>query len=1021
MEPPAEDHHEHREFLPTNHPYLRMLKGCYKDVEEDVKEELERQKSQQSLHTIHNALSALGAEYLQWETAVANTQKHYFGNFDVSLQGPSPTQTKENDPIIANLPLQSRCDCCHILIDLTRKYGHFDCEACKKANSAYNICIDCVEAGNKHDSQGHSLRLVKNIEYRFGDAVKIYVGHAHIAELPSQDRPRPEVTIRTVLVEYVSRPQVNAYLVSNGFASLDTKSRATAAVNQWRLICFLLTGKFRSSFLAFLQPIHRAVIRLLMEWWLGEIQDIGLSHLGLNGLFLISMLDMTESEVGIVQGWMRSRYHTELLTLFQVEMGLMTIPYDADRHAQRVASAHHASVQRLAFSYLSDTMRPPWLDQNEDVRINMKSCLWMMFNCLAYPITTCLEKGMKKETDLYVSTMVDACTSTWGLFINNVRSADQLLGPKQLNGSISPCPWFTPDKRVTQYPFYLWDRRRRCTVCTKDLWYLPEYTVVSHTWGRWKKDPKKYPKVDVSGVPWTIPPNDRFDVEDIGNILHSVPGDSPYVWFDLVCIPQTRDGELGNRARQEIAKQAAIFSLAESTIVWFCNLDSFGPLEDLCHLLAVNAIRYPGGGKDACDRYCQRIEKLLEEFRITESSCPLKSQSTDLGSRRWDEFLHEWFSSLWTLQEACMRPDMWLCCSDMKPLISSATGSKIPLDCLLSLVSANADVTGEWQFPSANESLTRFAPPGGNIRASLEYKVYEVAAVNLIQSPPPFVFYFMRSVMAAGLIEIPDITRMSILTLGSQRTCGNKTQRAEAIMSALGVTKWYRPNDGNIQSDEKQLVLGEYPLEFVNELRQEVGDYQFFSHNITRDFWAELDPMHFEDQLLARDDTRGTLLPFASVRSSRGARMRRENVPNIADKTETHGTIAEWLIAKDGSVVMSSAWLLMSSSHPDNINLGSVFLSDYCEVAVNDWAAVTSEQPLHEWISSRSYKCHAVGLQRMLKFHMVFKKQYVRIDGLLLRELKNGKLIKIGTFGTKLVEWNDFGFSSKHNVNWTVL
>lgn len=56
-------------------------------------------------------------------------------------------------------------------------------------------------------------------------------------------------------------------------------------------------------------------------------------------------------------------------------------------------------------------------------------------------------------------------------------------------------------------------------------------------------------------------PNTRFEVENIKSILHLVPGDSPYVWFDLVCIPRTRDGGPGNIARREIGGRPPYFPL----------------------------------------------------------------------------------------------------------------------------------------------------------------------------------------------------------------------------------------------------------------------------------------------------------------------------------------------------------------------------------------------------------------------------------------------------------------------------
>lgn len=239
-------------------------------------------------------------------------------------------------------------------------------------------------------------------------------------------------------------------------------------------------------------------------------------------------------------------------------------------------------------------------------------------------------------------------------------------------------------------------------------------------------------------------------------------------------------------------------------MTWFCDLDSFGSLGDLCRLLAVNAARYPGIRQDTFGICSQGVEKFAK-FQITEWTVPLRRSQFPLqGSLAWDEFLHEWFSSLWTLREVCMRPDTWLCCRDWKPLVSSVTGSKIPLDCILSLVSVNADIIRQWPAPAENNNLIHSVTHADGIPANFEFRFYEVPTVNLIQSPPPFLLYFTHSVMAAGLAQIPDINRMDILTLGNQRACTERSQQSQAIMSALGVTGWYESNNKQQQQPRRR-------------------------------------------------------------------------------------------------------------------------------------------------------------------------------------------------------------------------
>jgi hypothetical protein len=68
----------------------------------------------------------------------------------------------------------------------------------------------------------------------------------------------------------------------------------------------------------------------------------------------------------------------------------------------------------------------------------------------------------------------------------------------------------------------------------KELKDRPNYVAISHTWGRWKTDG---PPISLSGTPWEIPQNRRFNVADLANILQLVLLLHRYIWLDLLCIP----------------------------------------------------------------------------------------------------------------------------------------------------------------------------------------------------------------------------------------------------------------------------------------------------------------------------------------------------------------------------------------------------------------------------------------------------------------------------------------------------
>lgn len=81
-------------------------------------------------------------------------------------------------------------------------------------------------------------------------------------------------------------------------------------------------------------------------------------------------------------------------------MTLIANSSDVDIRVRRMASAHYASVQRLAFSYLFGTLRAPWRNPNEDIRTSLKIYLEVMINCLPYPMTIGFETN-KMETAVH--------------------------------------------------------------------------------------------------------------------------------------------------------------------------------------------------------------------------------------------------------------------------------------------------------------------------------------------------------------------------------------------------------------------------------------------------------------------------------------------------------------------------------------------------------------------------------------------------------------------------------------------
>jgi hypothetical protein len=124
-----------------------------------------------------------------------------------------------------------------------------------------------------------------------------------------------------------------------------------------------------------------------------------------------------------------------------------------------------------------------------------------------------------------------------------------------------------------------------------------------------------------------------------------------YIWIDLLTIPQEGDSI---RRDKEVEKQASIFSKASQAIIWMNDIESWTRTEALLHWSCLHIVQAMGlvldrRRKDALqshlsvlsEKACHPIELCAGESLMLQNSNP-------------------WFSSLWTLQEAFLRPDMWL-------------------------------------------------------------------------------------------------------------------------------------------------------------------------------------------------------------------------------------------------------------------------------------------------------------------------------------------------------------------------
>ena len=180
-----------------------------------------------------------------------------------------------------------------------------------------------------------------------------------------------------------------------------------------------------------------------------------------------------------------------------------------------------------------------------------------------------------------------------------------------------------------------------------------------------KKDYTKFPKIYLDGMKeWSIPQKSKFKVEQLPEILASVPFNTPYTWFDLVCIPQEPiDEQLIFISAQEIGRQAKIFRRAKIAAAWFNDVDTWKGMNAAISRLSINFLQEGKADdllKSSQDPPGLNCDRNLEFF-----------EDASEANEAPEDFMNRWFSSLWTLQEICLRPDMRLCNKNWEVLNAS--------------------------------------------------------------------------------------------------------------------------------------------------------------------------------------------------------------------------------------------------------------------------------------------------------------------------------------------------------------
>ncbi|KAL3444155.1 hypothetical protein BJX65DRAFT_311122 [Aspergillus insuetus] len=548
---------------------------------------------------------------------------------------------------------------------------------------------------------------------------------------------------------------------------------------------------------------------------------------------------------------------------------------------------------------------------------------------------------------------------------------NQIEYDRTIGASVSPCPWLPTSASQEDMPYYLWDIQQQRTCITGELSDRVPYTAISHTWGRWRKGDA--PSVSVTGVEeWLIPQNTKFEVTDLPDILASAPLDTRYVWLDLLCIPQEPDSDrLQQISVNEIARQAKIFRGAKHAIAWLKDVDGWAGMHAVLRSLSI--------------MYLGETNEL--PGWVSSLDGPDTRADLELICFRGDDVCGEvngWFSSLWTLQELCLRPDLMFC--DRRWDFFAVDGTKetaVRLDDLVAL-RMHLDPTTVYAHRDALD------------RASVDLPVEDLPTMtDALDS------LFLNS----GLDEFPNASVVTILALGHRRYC--EANRAEAIMSAVGAVNWYktandRPesimqgsqnSNSSLQAVVSTAPSNSYPPSFLQEVAEKVGP-QFYAtvfspDGLTRGLFQTLGRVRG----LPYPEGPATMLPF-------GFDVLTKN-ENMTTRFGLHGTphpsVRTWTINADLSVDIHQAAIisytgqvrspgdhkLLAKIHAPNAD-GSSFRQSRAEEEVD----------LDDWVD---------GFVPQTRNFAVCLHYGLITDGILLKELVTGDLVKVGTFGFKVL------------------
>lgn len=262
----------------------------------------------------------------------------------------------------------------------------------------------------------------------------------------------------------------------------------------------------------------------------------------------------------------------------------------------------------------------------------------------------------------------------------------------------------------------------------------------------------------VRGGYWKIPANKLFTRNDLDEAIQKIAGGS-HSWVDVFCIPQDdEDPQKG----LEIGKQSAIFRSASRAAVWLST-----------------------GGEEILAEVCSwqpevvyMISESILDFDIT-LSCGDSERVTAIRKRTRERLeiiakfsdLVPWASSLWTLQEAALRPDAVFYDKKGEAILHKVSGNPITFKHLSSTMRAIRDELLD--LMGYNEGKCALDDP---------------ALCGLTEHDISLILRAIDTVNIVSLHNLGSMNAGELLLASRQRTAWSPHDRVYGIMGAIGVS-----------------------------------------------------------------------------------------------------------------------------------------------------------------------------------------------------------------------------------------